>query len=656
MKNYINQYKVLFWLSWISFYLIFPAWRIGHIYYNPYNLAITKLMVYFTISAYLMHRYFNTLIVDKPFIIKINDWFIHMKNNLLFVLICCLAVVLHINILSPVVTTGEEYNLSITFKMYDFLNSCWHRLFNFPIQYFFWALIGLLVLLLLQKKIINFTLNHISARFYKYKSNNAISFLFILFLFIFFNAYTDFFPQISRYEVGRLLREPPVSRIIYVITFLAVGMSQIGPRVIQLIFYILSAVYLYRTIHLFHEKEAALLGATIYLFSPIIFSYASLASLASGTIFFINLISYYFLRFIKNEDNRDLILTAYFIGIGFLYRREIVLMFVICFTYFLFSRIKKGDWKSILHINILLFSLVPIYPWLKIGNVQIGATGLDSGMYALAWSNLIKFDELITYSLMIQSQMSWIISLLFLFSFIFILFVKRNELSLFFGLLFIAYYLFFTIMVVGKYNHRYALALYPAIAVFLAQCASDISQRIRWKHTFKLVCSVITIYLIVICLIPRSSSDIITYKYKDNDSQYFPYDKAADWISKSTNNEKILVAYFKGEFMFYLDYFGNRINQERLLVTDYESENRQNVYPLQNLKKFCRSEKISFIMFPYSPRNSLPRVEPIIERGEMADYLKENMDMDNEFITAAKFNIDDNYIFIYKVKETLSIK
>lgn len=647
MNNYITQFKVLFCLSWAVLYLFFPAWRIpGRDFAFADNFAITKLMVYFTVSAYLLNRYFSFLTVGKPIIIKNIEWFKYIKNNAWLVLICSLSVVLHIHTFSFLINLGEMPFLRQTFWMYDFMNGHWRQFFDFPIQYFFWGLIIFFVLLVKQKKMINFMSNHINKGFSVYGSNNLTKAFYIIIIFGFFNLYAYLFPYYSWNEAMQILRYPPVSRFLYLITYSVSGVSDAGPRTVQLIFYTLSAVYLYRTIYLFREKEVALLGAGIYLFSPIIFSYAAQAALTSGTVFFIILISYYFLAFIKGQDNRDLLLTTYFIGVGFLYKRVVLLMFIICLAYLLLSMARKREWASILHLKILILSLIPVLPWLRIG----------SSVFEPLWHRLISFDSLITYSLMIQSQVSWIIFIMLLFSFIFIFFTKRDDVPLFFGLLFIAYYLFFTITKNAEFNHRYVTAFYPAIAYFLAQFIFSITKRIRWKYTFKLASSVLTIYLIIICMIPRASSNIITYKYKDFETQYYPIDKATEWIKNRTGNkEKIVGLHFTTDYTFYLQrIYPNRnlINQDRLIFRGYGAE--KSFYRLQNLKKYCYARKISYVMLPYSPNNAPPSAGNPIERQTITKYLKNAMDMDDEFIEAAKFNIEDNFIVIYKVTPKLN--
>lgn len=643
-KNFAFHYTVLFSLTWLCLYLIFPAWISLHTIFqgrdfldlnNPVarSLVILGFIIYFIISAFIINRYFNALTVDKPVIIKITDWFNYIKNNLWLTIFCCLAVIFHIH---------SFYLVDVAFLrqglwMYDFSDSLWHRLFNFPIQYSFWSFVILLLLLIKQKRMINFVSNFISSISSAYKSNNFVKLAFILIMFGLFYVYSYLFPY-SMEDSLQLLRFPPVSHYLYLVTYYAFGISHIAPRILQFIFYIFSAVYLYRTILLFREKETALLGATIYLFSPVIFFYASLTFLESGTTFFMILISFYFLKFIKEKDNRDLILTTYFIGIGFMYSRIVLVVLIVCFAYLIFSRIKNRDWHSFIHFKILLLSLITVLPFFMIG-VRDGLN-----FYGPALSNMLSFDYLY---MVIQSQLSFILSFMLLFSIILIFFTKKDDLSLYYGLYFIAYYVFLTLKLHIAIQ-RYSLALYPAIAVLLAQSIFSIIQRVKWKHIYKLVLTVLTIYLIFLCLVPRSGTNLITFKYEAFETQYFPIDKAVDWISNMTNNDdKVLSLFTPWNFQFYIERIYSdkgRLNQSRFIYY-YPVMDNKLIYPIENLKRFCDSEKISYIMFPYGPK-----IEPH-SMGASKDikYLEENIN--DGFIEVKKFSHEDNYILIYKVNE-----
>lgn len=101
-------------------------------------------------------------------------------------------------------------------------------------------------------------------------------------------------------------------------------------------------------------------------------------------------------------------------------------MFIICFAYLFFSRIRSRNWSSIFHFKILLLSLIPVLPWLKIG----------PGYYEPSLHNLISLDGFTTYSQMIQSQLSLVIFSLFIVAVLFVLFTNRDDLSLFFAFFF----------------------------------------------------------------------------------------------------------------------------------------------------------------------------------------------------------------------------
>ena len=641
-KNYISQYKFLFYLSWICLYLIFPAWIYLHTsfaevlpnlkYPVARALVILGFMVYFYASTYIINRYFSLLNIDKPLIARVNDWPEVIKNHLWLVIVCCLSVFLQVYPLSFV----EVGYLLDVFFLYDLSNEYWHKLFDVPIQYGFWSSLILLILIFKQKKMINSISNYISTKYSEYKSNYILKLLFTFFIFGIFTVYADIFPY-SFLKTSPFLRYPPASKLLYLLNYYAFGVSHIGPRILQVILYLLSAVYLYRTIYLFSEKETALLGAMIYLFSPIIFLHASMTFYASGTVFFMILISFYFLRFIKDNSKRDLLLATYFIGIGFMYKREVLLMFIICFAYLVISRIRKRDLHSLIDFKILLLALITILPWLKIG----------PSVYKAVWTNLTTYYELLAYLLMIQSQMSWPILILFLVSVIFGLSYRKDDLFLFFGLCFVAYYFFFTLMEVGDINHRYAMALYPAIAVFISHFIFSITKRIPWKHSFRLVSIILTIYLIFLCLVPRSSTDLITFKYKDFEIQYYPIAEVSDWIRDRTNDDERILAIMPAYYSFYLDRFyahKDKINPKRFIHYP-PGAGKELINSLQSLRRYCHENKITYIMFPFGPKNTV--IE--IGGGHEVKYLKEKSR--EELVEVARFYYDDNYLFIYKYEE-----
>lgn len=598
-------------------------------------LVILGFIIYFYVSAFLINRYFNTLILDKPVILKINDWLKNIKNNLWLAIFCCLAVILHIHSFFSV----EIGFLSQGLWMYDFSDKFWHKLFDFPIQYVFWSFAVLLIFIIRQKKIINVISDYISVKANIYRSSNLLRLLSILSLFGLFSVYSSLFPY-SNEDSLQLLRFPPVSHFLYLVIYYAFGISHIGARIVQLIFYFFGAVYLYRTILLFREKETALLGATIYLFSPVIFHYASLTFLESGTTFFMILISFYFLKFIKDEDNRDLILTTYFIGIGFMYSRIVQVVFITCFAYLVFSRIKKRDWHSVVHFKILLLSFITVLPFFIIG----GREGLN--FYGPALFNLLSYDYIF---LVIQSQISFILSFLLLASIIFIFFSKKDDLSLFYGFYFVIFYVFLTLKS-GAASQRYSTALYPAIAVLLSMFIVGITKRLGYRHIFKLSFSVLTFYLIFLCLVPRASSNLISFKYEDFETQQYPIEKATDWIKENTGKDDIILVLPFPAYEFYVKrLYEDRktLNPNKFVFLVFEEIKDMNLHH-KKMKQYFLDKNGSYIMFTFSSKGAFP-----IDRAnrEINTYLKENSE--KELTEAVRFNHEDNYILIYRIKEKI---
>jgi hypothetical protein len=383
-------------------------------------------------AVYIMSRWFNDLPSSKPVIIFPKDIALHIKNNSWLFIVCCVAGILHIYpLFYPILIIGDEtQHLHAGLWIYEHIDVSWHKLF----QIAFWAMIVLLLLIGKFKKADDRNVNrsnHISGL----TTNSSMKY-FLIFLFILFSVgYFLLLRNITYFT--EFLRYPHLIKFLYHIVYSGFGITHLGPRVLQLVFYLLGAVYLYRTIMLFSSRESALTGATIYLFFPVMFAYAKLAEVGCGTVFFIILISFHFLRFIKQGDNRDILLTSFFIGTGFMYKLHIFVMFFVCILYLIARNIISKDENFKSNIKVMLVSLIPIMPWMIISKLYSWRN------YKIIWSNFKPFEgKVYTFFLHFPLDISWALFSLFLFSIIFVLAAKRNALSLLFGLLFVAFYFF----------------------------------------------------------------------------------------------------------------------------------------------------------------------------------------------------------------------
>lgn len=616
-NNYIRQYKFLFISSWILFYLVFPAWALP-ISVSARAAVFLGLLVYFIVSAYLMDSVFSALTIEKSLIAQNINWGEHLKSNVWLLVVCCIAVIIHIYPLThPILMFGDEpIHLQGGLLVYDYIDVGWHKVFQ--------AILWIVVLLALITRIFK---NRLGDFFSSFIGSDLLKIIFA-FLFFGFLVFWFFFLKDMQYQTA-LVRYPPVAKIIYFLTYSAFGIHRVVPRIVQLVFYLLSAIYLYRTIDLFFEKEAALLGAVLYLFLPISFAYAHLAELPSGTIFFIVACAFYFLRFVKNEDDRDLIIATYLIGTGCLYKKLNLLLFIICVTFLVAHKIKKRDFDSFVHLKVLLISLVPIIPWMIISRNFVWRN------YSFQLSNLTSFNgKIITYLTLLSSNFSGVVSIFLVLAVLYVCFFKRNALTGFFGILFTVYY-FFIVSDAGYLSPRFSMAFYPTIIVFLSLFIFRMIQAIKWKHAFKLSFIVLTIYLIVISAVSPLNDRYLNIMNRK--LIYFPSEDAMRWVKDNVMDGEKLIALRIMSYNFYRVKYG--IDKDRLIGYWY---NITDISSPEQLKEIYREKKASYIMFPYSP-----------EYGYISDilpYLKDNRD--NEFIEVERFNLDDNYIFIYKLKNT----
>lgn len=490
----------------------------------------------------------------------------------------------------------EALHLTSGLWIYDHIGVRWHLFF----QIAFWTL---LVLLVLFRKVKIFNLKS-SGYIQKAITDSSWRPVIILLLLLFFSAYFlllrdfTFYPQFIRY--------PHLIKLLYHITYSAFGITPAGPRMLQLAFYIMGAVYLYRSIALFGSRDSGLMGATIYLFLPVVFVYARLGEISCGTIFFVTLISFHFLRFIKLGDNRDLLLTSFFIGTGFMYKRDVLLMFFICTLYLIVSRVINRDALFKSQLKVMMISLVPIIPWMILGKF------FSWRNYKIIWSNFRPFEgKVFSFFMHLPPDISWVLFVLFLFSVVFVLIYRRNTLSLYFGLLFLAYY-FFLALDVANFSPRLAMTYYPAIAVYLSLFLSGVIDRIRWRHSFKTVYLILSIFLIIICTVPPinahylSSVEFIKLKY-------FPSDDAMQWVKENVKDgEKILTLRIMSSNFYRIKY---GIDKDGIIDLWYETEV---VSTPEKLKTFCRDKNISYIMVPYNPAY-IKEVSPLLN---IAEYIK----------------------------------
>ncbi len=622
VNSFINQYKLFFILLWIISYFIYPSWALP-VNETSRHVIVSGLLMYFAISLFYLNRWLYALNVDQPFIIQPESWLDTIKNHSGLAIICLIAAILHVY---PVVTrpiliiADEALHLHGGLWIYKFIDSSSHKYF----QLAFWVLIGLIVLLRMRENL----WNYISESFSKVLSSNRAT-NYSLFIIFCVAAVYYYFLQNWQYH-PHMIRYPPLSRLMYLVLYSAFGINHLWPRILQVAFYLLGAIYLYRTILLYSDIRAALFGAAIYLFSPITFVYSTLAYLSSGTVLFVILSSYYFLRFLENENSRDIVLVSYVIGAGFLYKRGTFLMVFICAAYLIYCRLKNKDLHLSIYLKGMLLAIVPIIPWMIIGKYFTWRN------FKITLSNFIPpHGKVYSYLTLLPSDISWILFALFIISIIFIVKRKKDHLSQFFLFLFISYYFLFAIDL-GNRSPRLAMVFNPTISIFIALFLSYIVSKIRWKYSFRIIFIILLAYLIAICTVPSLNATYLK-SVEMIKLESYPSEKAMNWVKDNVKGGEKIVTLRIMTALYYRDKY--EIDKNKIIDFWYEIDE---VSTPEKLKKFCIENEATYIMFPYGALYN--KYYPILK------YLKENNE--NNFLKVMEYSLGDNFIFIYKFHES----
>jgi hypothetical protein len=309
-------------------------------------------------------------------------------------------------------------------------------------------------------------------------------------------------------------------------------------------------------------------------------------------------------------------------------------MFFVCTIYLIARSIINWNLNLKNHLKVMLISLVAIIPWMIIAKFY------NWRNYKIIWSNFRPFEgKVFSFFLHMPLDISWILFVFFLLSVVFILIFKRNTLSLYFGLLFIAYY-FFLALDIGNYSPRLAMSYYPVIAVYLSLFLCGIIDLLKWKHSFKIIYLMLSIYLISICTVPSINAQFLS-SVEFTKLKYFPSHDAMRWVKENVKDgEKILTLRIMSSDFYRVKY---GIDKNRIVSFWYEIDK---ISTTDKLKAFCREHHISYIMFPYHP-GYIKEFSPALN---ISEDLKSNQD--KEFMEIAKYNCDDKYIYIYILKDS----
>jgi uncharacterized membrane protein len=287
---------------------------------------------------------------------------------------------------------------------------------------------------------------------------------------------------------------PPLFDIITFLFFKLLGVTLIAARLVSLLFSILALWAVFELAYDLYGGKAALLSATLLGIMPGYFWLSRLALLETMLVFFLTLALFFFFRWLKNRQDKYLVLSGVAIGFGFLAKYQILVAFAIMFVSILFlarNQLKQALKKFSIPI---VSAFLVVLPWLVIA-YQVYATKIfGEWIYAVQVGN----PERSMYSERYPSPIFYFIEMVWSYN-------EIHPISIFLyvagllGLGFLAWrrraedkyvliwfatvFVFFT-LIVNK-HWRYVLPLFPTLAISASVLILYVLSRLQnsWKST-----------------------------------------------------------------------------------------------------------------------------------------------------------------------------
>jgi len=260
-----------------------------------------------------------------------------------------------------------------------------------------------------------------------------------------------------------ILRFPPVSKFLYLFSYLIFGINEFGPRLMQFLFLILTAIYIMKLIGIQYSVIPRKYIFPIVLLFPPFFHFSNTAYLTCGTLFFFISVSYYFIKSISDKHLNNLFCFAGLLMLGLMYRRLIVGIVPAIGLYLIWLFFKKmisaGEFIRYFKILALVcLTAAPLYVAGMLVEVRTSALAIkkimDCGIILSGINGLLKTNGLI-------------LNFIIFFSLAGTFFFKPKQIAFGYWLILsIVYYLWISSSGGAMYYIRYFQPFYLIVIIF----------------------------------------------------------------------------------------------------------------------------------------------------------------------------------------------
>ncbi len=661
----MKQYKFftgLFFLEWIFFLIIYPVWFYT-VNFSELFIQFSLLLLYILINIIFVNSIFKNNLRDQEVVFSFrrilgkNNSFIKNifseKDSILIIVFSVPAIILHLYAASfPIQTGGDEawhvIRGMLLFEAFSSMIAMFSTFFN---NVFIIILIVLLIIVFLSRT------NKMFDVFLKI-DNRYLVFFSILLSFIYFYAILAVAPLLfSETELflghQTLIRHNPLGAVIISLELTIFGFNEIAVRLHSIIFTLLTSYFVYRVTRLYRTKKTALLAGLITLYIPIIFYFGNVAYLDSGVTFFFTTASFYYLRYFKNRNFNDLILTGFIASLGFLYK-DIMIIFLAVIGLFFISNIRKHldlkiDLKN--HFYLMWIILIVALPW------TIYMSLFREFKYEFIFTNILNPEVLIHWIRLLPSLITEPLFILFVLGFFYLIFKKKDSLSYFLLIWFLVFYLFplmeniaFTKILESRWNFlnsgaggRAILPLMPVVAIIIAIFVEDFRKKTNIRFTyvstiFFLYLSLFTFNFTQDSLTWKSNGSYLTPKYYSSTitpyHSYLPYDDIFFYFQQNIGSDAKIVTPISNEPSgFYLKKYdlNNRILLEKINLKTSE-------YATDFLFDYCINNNVGYaLLFEWQVSN----------RETNEDLLKNIQYEYDKFRLQKEFHYKNGSVYLY---------
>jgi len=465
----------LFLGLWFICYILYPAWMLPLSARGRF-LVYLGLILYFSFNAWLLFRWTKAKVEWTP---GFPTWGLvvrRIKENSLLSLTVLLCAGLHIySMMLPISTGGDEDVHSTPGLMIVKNIGIYSERFLHLSPQALVLLATLLVIIVLV--IFFFPVRRIERKIASHQKKLLI--LAICVVSVLLGTY--FYVLRNHPFDPALFKFPPLERIALIVPYSLFGVHEYVPRLPSLIFSLLTAIFMFKLVGLYRDRWTATLAGVLLIFIPTYFFYSSLNYPEAGGMLFALLASFYFLRHTKTLSYEDLILCVFFVSLGALYKRVLLVMWVVFGIHWLLSKMRGKRWLSwSTYPKFVWIGMVPIIPqWVMVGlfsNVH----------YSFDLSNWTALRTATQNLAILPGQISIPLFFLFAGGLIWSLLKRRDSLVLYSLILFLTYYAFWTsYFYIG--DPRYMMSVLPSVVILAASLLGGLRKAVPWKKATSLL-------------------------------------------------------------------------------------------------------------------------------------------------------------------------